>query len=118
MFVWQHCHDPTKFDEILQMVEPYEEERKMIINCIKHNIVYQSYIAVDSSNFVVAIVIATILPKTQTLHIEDFALHPNIQKTGHARKLWHDWRDFINKMWTKVESLTIEIGRASCRERV
>jgi GNAT superfamily N-acetyltransferase len=109
MFVWQHCRDPIKFEEILQMVEPYEEERKMILNCIQHDIVYQSYIAVDASDFVVAIVIATILPKTQTLHIEDFALHPNIQKQGHARQLWKDWRDFINKTWTKIESLTIEV---------
>jgi hypothetical protein len=41
MFVWKHCHDPKKFQEILKIVEPYQEERQMILNCIEQNIVYR-----------------------------------------------------------------------------
>jgi hypothetical protein len=109
MFSWQRCHDPTKFQEILNIVEPYEEERNMILNCIEQNIVYRSYVALDTSESVVAIAIATFLPKTKVLHIEDFALHQKIQKQGYAKQLWKDWRNLVNETWTKIDSLTIEV---------
>ncbi len=108
-FAWKRCFDATKFQEILNMVEPYEEERNMIVYCIQHNICYHSYIAVDALDFVVAIAIATFLPKTQTLHVVDFALHPKIRKQKHAKQLWLNWRKLVKSEWTETESLTIEV---------
>ena len=56
-----------------------------------------------------AIAIAILLPRTQTLHVEDFALHPRIRKLGYARQLWDDWRTLIHSTWTTTNSLTIEV---------
>jgi len=108
-FVWKRQYDPAALIPILEMVEPYKKERDVILKCIELGICYRAYVARDYLKLVVAIAIATILPKTQTLHVEDFALHPRIRGKGHARELWKSWRLFVRSDWTSIEALTIEV---------
>jgi len=109
MFIWEQNYNHTLFREILEIVEPHHREREAIMKCLERGLYYRSYLARDKNNSVVAIAIATLLPKTQTLHVEDFALHPIIRKQGHAQKLWDDWRALVRSEWTTVTSMTIEV---------
>jgi len=107
--IWEHNQDYRLYTDILEIVEPHEKERNAIIECLKQGICYRSYLARDETGFVVAICIATILPKTQTLHIEDFALHPKIRGLGLAKYLWDEWRKLVRETWTEIEAISIEV---------
>ena len=109
LFIWKRQQDHNLFTEILEIVEPFQKEREAILDCIKETLYYRTYIATDKEELVVAIAIATFLPKTETLHVEDFALHPRIRRKKYARKLWNDWRTLVRSEWTSVEALTIEV---------
>jgi hypothetical protein len=104
MIVWQKSCRPEDFEELLELVEPFERERKAIFQCIRTNVCYNAYVARNKDNRVVALAIATLLPKTQTLHVEDFALHPCIRNRHYAQKLWDSWRKLVSETWTPVEA--------------
>ena len=109
MFIWEQTTDVNNLSEILTLVEPHEMERNSILTRIKHNVVYKCFVAKNQDHSNVAIIIATFLPLSQTVHVEDFALHPNIRGQGHARQMWKDWRTLVRNTWTNVEALTIEV---------
>jgi GNAT superfamily N-acetyltransferase len=110
---WKRTNDPKLFGELLILIEPNMVERTAIINCILETNIYNVYIAENSVSFRIdAICIATFLNKTQTLHIEDFALHPNIRGKGYAKILWNSWWDFVvnTEKWINIDqSMTIEV---------
>ncbi len=108
-FVWEETNDVKSLVDILNYVEPHEMERNAILKCVENNIVYKCFVAKNKEHKIVALIIATFLPQSQTLHIEDYAIHPLFRGQGHARKLWNDWRDLVRCQWTTVEALTIEV---------
>jgi GNAT superfamily N-acetyltransferase len=95
-FKWSQVYNSEDLSEILSLVEPNEIERKTIINCFDNSTIYRGYVAHNfQTKNIDAIVIATYLTKTETLHIEDFALHPRIRGQGYARSLWSSWLELI-----------------------
>jgi len=109
LFVWEQNFDHNLFKEILEEVEPHHKEREAILLCIEHKLCYRSYVAKDENGKVLAIAIAILLRTTETLHVEDFALHPSIREKGFARKLWDDWRSFVRSEGITMEAMTIEV---------
>src|SRR5947209_1425272 len=91
---WFRCTDSKQLEEILSIVEPNNKENQAILKCINETEIYRSYIYKDNGT-IDAICIATLLSKTQTLHIEDFALHPRIRGKGKSYPLWNSWLKFI-----------------------
>lgn len=114
---WSICSDPMELVEILSLVEPYPREFQAIMACLKLTpSVYKAFVAKrvvepKCDSRALAIVIATYLPHTQTVHIEDYALHPIIRGLGLAQSLWHTWRRFVelHEGWAWDQAITIEV---------
>lgn len=118
---WFRATSWEQIEELMNFVEPscnvYD----------KHGIVsrfptrYRAYIGyVDlnkregvDSHQVNAIAIAALLPKTRTVHIETFALHPRVRKLDLAHSAWKSWRQYLVDEWPETketgESITIEV---------
>jgi hypothetical protein len=111
---WERTKDRNLLHEILSIVEIKPTELNAILRCVEETDVYNAYIAYNSeSKKIEAIAIATWLPKFNTLHIEDFALHPRIRKAGHSVTLWNSWVHFISESEKWIcdanVSMTIEV---------
>jgi len=100
-------------DEILRLVEPYPAEHAAIVDCIRLPLsVYKVYVARSHQlGAPLALVLATFLPRTKTLHIEDYALHPIIRGLNLAAPLWRQWREFVatTEGWGPRQAITIEV---------
>jgi ribosomal protein S18 acetylase RimI-like enzyme len=118
MWNWRRTFDIGEIEEILSLVEPNKTERNAIIQCIQHTDVYRMYVAERvqllriEKKLVDGIAIATWLPQTETLHVEDFAIHPRIRGQKHAAQLWQSWWRMIvdQEKWVKENvTMTIEV---------
>lgn len=100
------------FLEILKGIEPNTPPVSGLVTCDPVN--YRIYIACHSDQ-VGAIAIACYLPKCKVLHIEDFALNPNIYGKGVATHLFDSWLEFVAAEWPEARdacssrSLMIEV---------
>lgn len=90
LFEWIQTSDSLQVEEILMLIEPEIKERTAILNCFD---AYNCYVCMnlEHDKRIDAICITIKLPKTDTLHIEDFALHPRIRGKGYAKGIWELW---------------------------
>lgn len=109
---WERCYDFNDLKEILLLVEPNIYDAKGLVDRFPK--LSRAYVARNALGTKVnAIAVATLLPISKTLHVEDFAIHPRVQKTGVARDAWLSWRKFLAEEWKETQktgtSMTIEV---------
>jgi hypothetical protein len=115
MWTWKRTREFKDFESIFNLVEVEQSESLAIKRCIQETDIYRCYVAThdDTKATIGAFIIATWLPMTKTLHIEDFALSTQIQKQGHAKVLWEAWWDFVidQEKWIPARNcpMTIEV---------
>jgi GNAT superfamily N-acetyltransferase len=82
--MWKRATSYVEIQPVFELVEPDENvwDREGI--CDKHPDRYQAYTTVDGC----AIGIVCWLPVSKVLHIETFALHPEVRGQGRARWLF------------------------------
>jgi hypothetical protein len=107
MLKWETSADPDDVTELLHLVEPYIQERDAILKCLRTFPDLYQVDVVRLEQRVVALVIFTYLPKTNTFHIEDFALHPIIRGQNLSQWLWTKWLKF--RSINDSQALTIEV---------
>jgi hypothetical protein len=99
-YKWERCNNYNELKEILEIVEPNIYDKEGIIK--RYPAHYRAYVARGAPNSIPqigAIAIAAFLPKSRTLHIEDFAIHPYLRGLGYARLAYSSWRAFVWLEW-------------------
>ncbi len=104
---WEQCKNQHDIEELLHLVEPYPQEFNAIMKCLGNHPGLYDVSVVWYDSRIVALCIATFLPKTKTVHIEDFALHPIIRGQGYAQILWDGWLKYYNI--SENQALTVEV---------
>ena len=110
-YTWSSCNDLSSLEELLLLIEPDTIERTAIQRCLKETNIYNAYIAKSPTGEIDALCISTFLQKTQTLHVEDFALHPRIRGKHLAQSLWDAWWHHLEKekVIREEQPMTIEV---------
>ncbi len=134
---WTVTHDRHDYWELLCIAEPNELERDAIDRCIQETDVYKTYVARNKKERnkkernkkernkkernkkernkkgaqIIGLIITVFLPHTQTLHIEDYVIHPDARGKGVGRALWNDFTSThgVNKLTIEVYPKNIEV---------
>jgi acetoin utilization deacetylase AcuC-like enzyme/GNAT superfamily N-acetyltransferase len=103
---WYRFEKPSEplFDRFLEILRHFEPNTPLVsglVTCDPRR--YRCYIACNKvSGKAEAVGIACYLPKSNVLHIEDFALDPSIHGRGLAKDLYQSWREFICSEWPEA----------------
>jgi hypothetical protein len=115
MWHWKRAKAFAEIKDILLQVEPTKHIYDPNGICSRFPDLSRAYVGFlnNGEPRASAIAIATLLPKSKVLHIEDFALCESARKQGLAHLAWSSWRVFVADEWYDTracgKSLSIEV---------